>query len=255
MLNEQAMSVSTTARVRAAVSQHIQTTKMSWRIRQFGSPTLSSVYGQILAGVDRARLDRLRQETLPAFHNDPVSAAKYADHRFWLLLNIRRAAELGLHSSKSKRILDIGCGPGFFMAVTRALGHECKGVDVPETYFTDIERKVYAELLQVFGNRGHVSPLLIERFTPLPFAPASFDLITAYWICFNRHRQPDIWGPEEWRYFVDDAKKSLRPGGQLYLELNENIPQFGEMCFYNTAILDFFQSVGQVDGPRIVIPA
>jgi SAM-dependent methyltransferase len=189
---------------------------------------------------------------LPDYQRDPVSAAKYSDYRNWLLLNIYRAACLQLHAGPRLHILDIGCGPGFFIAVNRALEHECDGVDVPEQYFTSVERKVYAELLAAFGCARYRSSLLIERFVPLPFQ-TQFDLITAFWICFNRHRQPDEWGVEEWRFFVEDARRLLRERGRLYLELNEHAERYGTLRFYDAETLEYFRSVGDVDRGRITI--
>ena len=63
-----------------------------------------------------------------------------------------------------------------------------------------------------------------------------FDLITAFWICFNRHRQPDEWGAAEWRYFVEDAIACLRPGGRLVLDLNENAARYGHSPDHEAAL-------------------
>jgi SAM-dependent methyltransferase len=199
------------------------------------------------------RIHALRRKMRPAYRADPTSAAKYADHRFWLLLNLERAARLGLHASPELRVMDLGCGPGYFMAAARVLGHDCRGVDVPESWFTPVEREVYAELLGALKCGPHVSSLLIERFVPLPFEAAQFDLITAFWICFNRHRQPDEWGVDEWRFFVDDALRRLREGGRLFLELNEHPERYGELRWYDAATRAYFHSVGTVDRNCVTI--
>jgi len=188
-----------------------------------------------------------------AYQREPNSAAKYANPRFWLLLNSLRIAELGLDTTSGLRVLDIGCGPAYFLAIARALGHHCYGVDVPDSFLTPLERDVYTTLIDVLRCREVVSPLLIERFKPLPFREEPFDLITAYLICFNRHQQPDEWCRDEWRFFVEDAMGCLRPGGRLMLDLNENQGRYGELRFYDAPTRDYFRSVGKVNQGRVVI--
>jgi SAM-dependent methyltransferase len=151
------------------------------------------------------------------------------------------------------RILDLGCGPGYFMAVARALGHDCSGADVPEAYFTPAEREVYEELLTAMHCNSHRTSLLVERFVPLPMRNEEYDLITAFWICFNRHRQSDEWGCEEWRFFVEDALRCLRNNGRLYLELNEHDERYGDLRWYDAATLAYFRSVGTVESGRVII--
>ena len=52
----------------------------------------------------------------PVVERDPTSAAKYADYDQWVPFNVARVGALGLHHSKPQRMLDIGCGPGYFLA-------------------------------------------------------------------------------------------------------------------------------------------
>jgi SAM-dependent methyltransferase len=236
-----------------AISRKLNVYRLNARLRQYGSETISNLLDAVEKSADTASIDRLWAEVKPFFRKEPTSAAKYADRRYWLLLNIQRAVQLNLHQSEPLEILDIGCGPGFFMAVTRAAGHRCSGVDVPESYMTLNERRVYSELLEALHCKSEVSPLLIERFVPLPFEGKTFDLITAFWICFNRHREPDTWGVDEWRYFVDDASRYLKKNGRLLLELNEDSERFGPMRFYDDATLEYFRSVGTVDKQRVII--
>jgi SAM-dependent methyltransferase len=118
---------------------------------------------------------------------------------------------------------------------------------------TPVERDVYTTLTQAFHCSEVVSPLLIERFQPMPFRKEPFDLITAFWICFNRHRQPDEWGAEEWRFFVEDALSCLRPGGRLVLDLNENPERYGDLRFYDAATEAYLRSKGTVHQGRVVV--
>lgn len=236
-----------------ALSRQLEIYKLTFRLREYGSSTVNRLLASVEASADVARIERLRQEMRQVYRESPTSAAKYANRRYWLLLNIERAVQLQLHRSSPLRILDIGCGPGYFLAVTRALGHQFNGIDAPESYLTPVERRVYSELLDALNCRQHVSPVLIERFAPLPLGDARYDLITAFWICFNRHCQPDTWGVDEWRFFIDDAARHLNANGRILLELNEDRERFGDLRFYDEPTLAYFRTLGTVDGPRILI--
>ena len=235
------------------LSSRIATAKLTLKVRARRSHRLNQAIRQVETMADCAAVRKLRERVAPVFQQDPTSAAKYAEPRQWVLLNAMRAADLGLDGAPGRRVLDIGCGPGFFVAMARALGHECSGVDAPETYFTAVEKDVYSSMTAALHCREVVSPLLIERFKPLPIRDQPFDLLTAFWICFNRHRQEDEWGVDEWRFFVEDALGCLRPGGKMVLDLNENPQRYGELRFYDAATRDYFCSKGSVDQGRVVV--
>jgi len=236
-----------------AVSRRLELYRMGGRLRPYGPSVVKDLLSSVEESADIARIERLRTEMKPAFRKEPTSAAKYADRRYWLLLNAYRALKLDLQSGPKLRIMDLGCGPGYFLSVTKALGHQAKGVDAPESFQTPVERRVYSELLEALHCSRDVSPLLIEAFAALPFGDERYDLITAFWICFNRHRQADSWGVEEWRFFVEDAMRHLREGGRLLLDLNPDAERFGELAFYDAATLAYFRSVGAVDRGRVLI--
>ena len=241
------------AAVPGIISRRLEVYKLRRRIRRFASPKLSALPSAIETSADRARLRALWTEVADAYHREPTSAAKYAKPAEWLLLNTLRAGELGLHHAAGLRILDIGCGPAYFLAAARLLGHQAEGVDAPSSVLTPVERRVYGELIEALHCGPYVSPLLIDRFVPLPFPGERYDLITAFWICFNNHRRPDEWGRAEWCFFVEDAVTHLRRGGRLFLELNENPERYGDLRFYDPPTLDYFHSVGAVDRGRVLV--
>jgi len=159
-----------------------------------------------------------------------------------------RIGSFGFHDSRPLRILDIGCGPGYFLACARLCGHEAYGIDAPSNILSDVENRTYSELLAALRISSFVSPLLIKRYVPLASPLRDLDFITAFWICFNGHRQKDEWGADEWRFFVNDALSHLRPRGILHLELNANPERYGPLKkWYDNPTLDFFRSVGTVD--------
>lgn len=238
---------------RAGALQHLEKLARRAMLRTYRSSKLDAAFSVLQRSADIKRLERLKDQMEPIHREDRFSVAKYADFPMWSLCNIHRAAQLGLHKASGLRILDIGAGPGYFIAAARALGHDCVGIDVAESCFTPLERQVYSEVLTALNCRQHVLPIPVRRFEPLNVGGAPFDLITAFLICFNRDEKGGQWGVPEWRFFVEDALKNVSAGGQLYLGLNPDPKGFGDMKFYDEALLTYFQSVGAVDGARISI--
>jgi SAM-dependent methyltransferase len=219
----------------------------TWRrLCRYRSLALCRVASRICQKADLRRIANLRKEMVAALQRDPTCAAKYVDYSFWIPFNVDRIGALSLHRSRPLRILDIGCGAGYFMAAAGACGHECHGIDAPAIVLTDIEARVYSEMLAALSCSGRVSPLLIQRFVPMALPLHDLDLVTAFWVCFNRHEQADEWGAAEWQFFVNDAMAHLREGGVLHLELNSNLPRYGSLEWYDPETLAFFLSVGTV---------
>lgn len=235
------------------VSRRLDLYRYRTRVRRLRSESLNRVPAAVGQHADLERIERLWKALQQEYRSDPDNAAKYADHELWLWQNIVRAGRLRLHESRPLRILDIGCGPGYFLAATRALGHESYGVDQPEEYFSPVERQVFSELVKALRVREFVSPLLIQRFQGMTLPVQNLDLITGFLICFNRHRQPDEWGVKEWQFFVEDARRHLRPGGWLHLELNPHPERYRELPWYDAPTKAYFESVGAVRNNQVRI--
>jgi len=218
------------------------------RLVRFGSLALLRLPSRIRRNADLARISRLRDEMASVVERDPACAAKYADYSLWIPFNVARLGVLSLQTSPPLRILDIGCGPGYFLAGALACGHQCYGIDAPATVLSDVEQRVYSEMLEALHCRERVSPLLIERFVPMALPLRDLDLITAYWICFNRHKQADEWGVAEWKFFAEDALSHVSERGVLHLELNSNPERYGALEWYDQETLEFFRSAGSVQG-------
>src|SRR5216110_1650350 len=96
--------------------------------------------GPMLAQIDRERAREIQQR----YANSTAGYAKYANIEAWLQLNRERVQDLKLHRSAPKRVLDLGCGGGFFLVILKKLGHSVLGLDIDQA-------TLLKELLEVFG--------------------------------------------------------------------------------------------------------
>jgi len=191
--------------------------------------------------IDTINLDefakiRLRYET------DPASKrwSKYLQLEHWIDINIQRIRRTGLDAKPSQRVLDLGCGAGYFIYIAQLLGHDCVGLD------TD-EQRMFTETTRLLEIERVIWP--IRPFVPLPPLGKKFDLITAYRICFNNHKCADLWGVSEWEFFLDDLAKLLAPRGRVWLELNLERDE----TFYPSELRNFFLSKkAKIKGSRIL---
>src|ERR1700688_1385546 len=124
------------------------------------------------AGIDEERLHEIQQR----YADSPAGYAKYANVDPWLRLNRERVQDLKLHRLAPKRVLDLGCGGGFFLFILKNLGHSVLGLDVDRV-------ALFTELLDLFEVRRVVCR--ITAFEPLPDLGQKFDWITAFSVNFN----------------------------------------------------------------------
>ncbi|MHB8564861.1 MAG: class I SAM-dependent methyltransferase [Acidiferrobacteraceae bacterium] len=216
----------------------------------FNGTSLENAYHTILGEIDTAALDQLRERVRSDYERDPKGAAKYPDHAFWLRTAIVQAVRVDLHRNRGLRVLDLGCGPGYFLAVCRHFGHEALGIDIPDELFSDVERRVYREMF--LAHHCRKLPLLIRPYVPLE-VDGTFDLISAFLVCFNNHKRANEWSRAEWEFFLGDALSHLRPGGRLYFGLNGNPERYGSLIWYDPATRELFAERGRLKGNTVVI--
>ena len=123
--------------------------------------------------------------------------------------DMRRGVKLALLLELDKwphqRILDIGCGTGFFLHVCKKFGHAVLGLDLPNQRMF----KEWTSFLGVLGVGFRIRP-----FTPLPSLGRKFDLVTMDSLTFDKE-----WSEKEWRFFLNDLRGHLTTNGRVYAML------------------------------------
>jgi len=194
--------------------------------------------GAVIKSIDARRFEEIRRKYAV---DDPGDAPpKYFDLEHWIPINLQRVRDLRLDYAPRSRILDLGCGAGYFLYINKSLGHEILGLDLDDLpMFRELN-----ELLEI--------PRIIARigaFQPLPKFDRKFDVITAYLICFNNHKSDKLWGPAEWDYFLSDAASHLAANGRLWLELNREY----DGSYYTPELKAFFEQRGaELQSCRVV---
>ncbi len=217
--------------------------KLSHKIRKLGDPATALSFkravsravrpipvSRFISKFNQAELKRLQQVYgVPESRDWP----KYVEARRFLKMNIRRVQDIGLDRMSPRHILDLGSGAGYFLFVTRVLGHSGLGLDIDDC-------PLFQEMFNLFGLQRIIHR--IEKFRPLPETGAQYDWITAFSISFADHMAEKSWGVDEWDYFLRDASQHLRPGGRIYLDMNPR----RDGSFYSDDVRAFFLHAGAV---------
>jgi len=192
----------------------------------------------ILEGIDCEGLEKIRSQH--AIPNPGIRIEKYLEMDKWLTVNVKRIFNLGLDFGPKKRILDLGSGAGYFLHISRRLGHGVLGLDIPDPEW-------YGDITRLLGVPRVVQR--INRCEPLPELGEPFDLVTGFMVCFNDHLGNPPWGVAEWQFFLDDLWTRLRPGAVVWFELNPG----ADGSHYTPELKRFFEERGAiVDRNRLV---
>ena len=181
-------------------------------------------------------------ETMTAIRKryDAHPFTKYHDKfEHSLIRNAERIFALGLDKSSGLRILDIGCGFGYFIYAAQQFGHHPIGLDQDDPYFN--------EVTHLIGLRKVLHTIV--PFEPLPEIPGGpFDLITAFATCFDRAGEKGQWGPKEWEFFLKDLTRFMAPGCVLHIKLNQYVGTAPARSFECRPVPDdllgYFRSIG-----------
>ena len=190
----------------------------------------------ILDTIDQKGLDALRDKYPRRAESPKIN--RFEDANYWVRINLKRVQDLWLDRARPMRVLDLGCGSGFFLYICKYFGHDVVGLDRD----TNPMFRATTEFLGVPRVAADIDP-----FTPLPELGEKFDVVTAYRICFQRigELQKDSsweeWGPKEWTFFLDDVRtRLLRPGGRLLLDFNPR----RDGSYFDPNVRDCFEQQG-----------
>ena len=192
---------------------------------------------RVIETIDPKGFEQIRQRY--SVKGPSLDWPKFLNLERWIDINIRRTRDIELDLGRPKRILDLGCGAGYFLYIVQLLGHEGLGLDLDQL-------PMFGDLTSLLGVRRVIWQ--IKAFDPLPDL-GKFDLITAFLICFNRHKQANVWGVPEWEFFLDDLAKHLTLRGRVWLELNQEY----DGTFYKPELKEFFQKRGaKIDRHKVI---
>ena len=192
----------------------------------------------IIDTIDREKFEQIYERY--AVDDPGEDWPKYLDLPRWIDINIRRVRDVELDLVSRKRILDLGCGAGYFAYIAQLLRHEVVGLDLDDL-------PMFGESTQMLGVERII--WRVRPFVPLPDLGDKFDLVTAFMICFNNHKMPDLWGVPEWEFFLDDLARHLTPRGRIWLELNME----WDGTFYTPELGDYFESRGaRIDNQKVI---
>ncbi len=164
---------------------------------------------------------------------------KYHNMHHAYIRNAERVIRLGLTKSTGMRILDIGCGFGYFMHAASQYGHRTVGLDRGDPFFNAVT--------PLFGANRVVHQ--IEAGQPLPNIPGGpFNLITAFATCFDKAGVEGQWGPEQWEFFLQDLTRFMAPNCHLHIKFNQYAGEgtkTGRLCQpVPNDLMDYFHNLG-----------
>ena len=177
--------------------------------------------------------------------DDAINEEKYLiDMNYWVVENLFRFYELGLQDNSNViDILDISTGMGYFPFIANVYGKSATSTDTKNELYDKVTQALNVKKvdLRINGLQA-ISPSLNGQ---------KFDYITSFMICFNGHKSPNLWGIQEWDYFLRDLSENLlTPDGTLALYFNleaDGNPFSSELNDY------FLRLKGVISGNKLIL--
>ncbi len=178
-----------------------------------------------------------------SYNSDLIAQEKYLNYKFWLKESLIRFYKLGLHRDEKKTILDIGTGTGYFPFICNEFSHVGFCLDVPDNELYDR----ITDSLGLIKFKRYINSFELLKLN----TNERFDLVTAYMICFNNHKQENLWSNKEWEFFISDLQDNyLKKDGKILLNFNEESPGI----YFSSELLGYFNGMNYVvEGNNILI--
>ena len=154
---------------------------------------------------------KFKEIDIKQYINAGESFEKYLDYKYWILENLVRVYDLKIDQNKNLKILDIGTGFGYFPFICQYFGNHSEAIDLDNN-------NMYNYIIKLLEIVRH--PYQIDSYKPLPIN-TKFDIITGFMICFNNHKTDNLWGYNEWQFFLDSLQNNnLKKNGIIFFSFN-----------------------------------
>jgi len=172
---------------------------------------IDRVTESILASIDRDEFNRRFRDNPELAKLHGHGSSKFIELEHWIRENVNRYIRNALHRPPG-RVLDVGCGSGFFLVVCRHMGRTALGLDM------DVD-PLYGEQTAFFGVER-----VLHRVRPgdyLPPLDGRFALVTAFMTGINYEPSTqETWAVDEWLGFFDAVHGVLEPRGRVFVRFN-----------------------------------
>ncbi len=141
-----------TGRAFSSARSHLRRLIFGWRV------PIKLEANAIIDTIDRKEFEQIHDRY--AVDDPGEDWPKYLDLPRWIDINIRRIRDTELDLvTRKKRILDLGCGAGYFAYIAQLLGHEVVGLDLDDL-------PMFGESTRMLGVRRVI--WRVQPFAPLP---------------------------------------------------------------------------------------
>ena len=149
-----------------------------------------------------------------------VGALKYLHPFHYFSSKYMAAKILKLSSSKNLNILDMGSGPGHFLAIADHYGHNAIGLDMEYEEGEDGVAHIYDALTKFYGVKKIYGRINNEDGSLPEIDIGRQDLITGFMTYFNKYEDEKPWGMDTWKVFLENISKFwLKDDGRVFLSL------------------------------------
>ncbi len=134
------------------------------------------------------------------------------DDRFWSA----KKSYKRISTENSSSFLDIGTGMGYIPYVFKHNGYNVTCFDMVGC------ADIFNKSCEILGIKKH--HFTINKYETLINFNKKFDIINSSLICFNKHKEKDLWLKDEWFFFLNDIyNNQLSDEGILYLGFNSEV--------------------------------